>query len=63
MLPIECVVRGYFYGSLISRWKKGEVKVPDGTDTTMAARLPVPIFDPTTKSEHDSQLTNQKHWR
>ncbi len=21
MLPIECVVRGYFYGSLVSRWK------------------------------------------
>ncbi len=21
MLPIECVVRGYFYGSLINRWK------------------------------------------
>ena len=23
MLPIECVVRGYFYGSFASRWKKG----------------------------------------
>jgi len=60
MLPIECVVRGYFYGSLISRWKKGEVKVPDGTDTTMAARLPVPIFDPTTKSEHDAPIDKSK---
>ena len=60
MLPIECVVRGYFYGSLISRWKKGEVKVPDGTDTTMAARLPVPIFDPTTKSEHDIPIDKSK---
>ena len=60
MLPIECVVRGYFYGSLISRWKKGEVKVPDGTDTTMAARLPVPIFDPTTKSEHDIPINKSK---
>jgi len=60
MLPIECVVRGYFYGSLISRWKKGEVKVPDGTDTTMAARLPVPIFDPTTKSEHDVPIDKSK---
>ena len=53
MLPIECVVRGYFYGSLVSRWKKGEVKIPEGTDTTLAAKLPEPIFDPTTKSEHD----------
>jgi len=60
MLPIECVVRGYFYGSLISRWKKGEVKVPDGTDTTMAAILPVPIFDPTTKSEHDVPIDKSK---
>jgi len=60
MLPIECVVRGYFYGSLISRWKKGEVTVPDGTDTTMAARLPVPIFDPTTKSEHDIPINKSK---
>ena len=53
MLPIECVVRGYFYGSLVSRWKKGEVEIPEGTDTTLAAKLPEPIFDPTTKSEHD----------
>jgi len=60
MLPIECVVRGYFYGSLISRWKKGEVKVPNGTDTTMAAKLPVPIFDPTTKSEHDIPIDKSK---
>ena len=53
MLPIECVVRGYFYGSLVGRWEKGEVTVPKGTDTTLAAKLPEPIFDPTTKSEHD----------
>ena len=25
MLPIECVVRGYFYGSLVNRYKKGEI--------------------------------------
>jgi len=60
MLPIECVVRGYFYGSLIGRWKKGEVTVPDGTDTTMAAKLPEPIFDPTTKSEHDIPINKSK---
>jgi|TARA_B100000959_G_scaffold286135_1_gene363498 phosphoribosylaminoimidazole-succinocarboxamide synthase len=60
MLPIECVVRGYFYGSLINRWKKGEVKVPEGTDTTMAAKLPYPIFDPTTKSEHDIPIDKTK---
>lgn len=60
MLPIECVVRGYFYGSLVSRWKKGEVKVPKGTDTTLAAKLPEPIFDPTTKSEHDIPIDKTK---
>ena len=60
MLPIECVVRGYFYGSLISRWKKGEVKLPIGTDTTLAAKLLEPIFDPTTKSEHDIPIDKQK---
>ena len=60
MLPIECVVRGYFYGSYISRWKKGEVTIPEGL-TLLCIRLPTPIFDPTTKSEHDIPLTNQKH--
>ncbi len=53
MLPIECVVRGYFYGSLVNRWKSGTARLPDGADTRLAARLPVPVFDPTTKSEHD----------
>lgn len=60
MLPIECVVRGYFYGSLVSRWKKGEVSVPEGTDTTLAAKLLEPIFDPTTKSEHDIPINKSK---
>ncbi len=60
MLPIECVVRGYFYGSLVNRWKKGEVPLPKGTDTTLAAKLLEPIFDPTTKSEHDIPINRQK---
>jgi phosphoribosylaminoimidazole-succinocarboxamide synthase len=60
MIPMECVVRGYFYGSLISRWKNGEVTLPVNTDTTMAAKLPIPIFDPTTKSEHDIPVNKQK---
>jgi len=53
MLPIECVVRGYFYGSLVNRWKSGEVKLPNDTDTRLAAKLVEPIFDPTTKSIND----------
>ncbi len=60
MLPIECVVRGYFYGSLIGRWEKGEVEIPKGTDTIIAAKLPEPIFDPTTKSEHDIPIDKNK---
>jgi len=53
MLPIECVVRGYFYGSLFSRWKNGKISLDKDTPTELATRLPKPIFDPTTKSTHD----------
>ena len=53
MIPMECVVRGYFYGSLIGRWKNGSIQLPENTDTTLAAKLTKPLFDPTTKSEHD----------
>ena len=53
MLPIECVVRGYFYGSMVSRWKSGEITLPQNVQTDLAAKLPIPIFDPTTKSTHD----------
>lgn len=60
MLPIECVVRGYFYGSLVNRWKNNTVKIPDGTDTRLAAKLPEPLFDPTTKSEHDVPIDKTK---
>ena len=60
MLPIECVVRGYFYGSLVNRWKRGEAQIPEDTDTELAAKLPRPIFDPTTKSEHDVPVDKQK---
>ncbi|MGI0047819.1 MAG: phosphoribosylaminoimidazolesuccinocarboxamide synthase [Nitrosotalea sp.] len=60
MIPIECVVRGYFYGSLVQRWKEGHVKIPEGSDTRIAAQLPKPIFDPTTKSEtHDIPITKE----
>jgi phosphoribosylaminoimidazole-succinocarboxamide synthase len=59
MIAIECVVRGYFYGSLITRWKAGQVDLPKGTKTEIAAKLPVPIFDPTTKAEHDEPIDKQ----
>ena len=56
MLPIECVVRGYFYGSLFSRWKNDKISLEKDTSTELAAQLPKPIFDPTTKSTHDIPL-------
>lgn len=60
MIQVECVVRGYFYGSLIQRWKSGEVVIPKNTDTTLAAKLSEPIFDPTTKSETHDLPINKK---
>ena len=60
MLPIECVVRGYFYGSLVSRWKDGKISLEDGTQTDLAAKLPSPILDPTTKSTHDMPINKEE---
>ena len=60
MLPIECVVRGYFYGSMVSRWKNGEISLPDGASTELATKLSEPIFDPTTKSTHDVPVNRQE---
>ncbi|TMI18202.1 phosphoribosylaminoimidazolesuccinocarboxamide synthase [Candidatus Bathyarchaeota archaeon] len=49
MIPVECVVRGYLYGSLYERLVKGEVNLP--VKPINALKLPEPYFDPTTKSE------------
>ena len=49
MIPVEAVVRGYLYGSLYDRLKKGEVALP--VEPVLAAKLPEPYFDPTTKSD------------
>src|SRR5579885_1597424 len=60
MIPIECVVRGYLYGSLYQRWKAGQVSLPVGSSDLLASKLPTPLFDPTTKSEtHDLPLTKK----
>jgi len=60
MLPIECVVRGYFYGCLVSRWKDGKISLEDDTQTDLAAKLQNPIFDPTTKSAHDMPVNREE---
>lgn len=49
VVPIECVVRGYVYGSFYEKLLKGEI--PKIVEPVMAAQLPYPIFDPTTKFE------------
>src|SRR3989475_823770 len=48
MIPVESVVRGYLYGSLYERLTKGEISLP--VEPVLAAKLPQPYFDPTTKS-------------
>jgi phosphoribosylaminoimidazole-succinocarboxamide synthase len=62
MIPIECVVRGYLYGSLferLSRSTNDDIVLGNFTPVK-AARLPNPVFDPTTKSEeHDIPLTRE----
>jgi len=64
VIPMECVVRGYLYGS---SWKEYEAgggptteHLPDGLE--MASRLPTPIFPPATKAEdgHDENLTERE---
>ena len=58
MIPVECVVRGYLYGSLYERCVKGEVKLP--IQPIQALELPEPVFDPTTKSEEkDMPITKE----
>jgi phosphoribosylaminoimidazole-succinocarboxamide synthase len=58
MIPVECVVRGYLYGSLFERLEKGDVSLQ--VPKALAQRLPSPYFDPTTKSEvKDEPITEQ----
>ncbi len=59
MIMVECVVRGYLYGSLMERLNKGEVSLP--VERVMASKLPSPYFDPTTKSDvKDEPITSEE---
>lgn len=49
IIPIECVVRGYLYGSLYERVQKNEVEI--NSELILASKLSSPMFDPTTKFE------------
>jgi phosphoribosylaminoimidazole-succinocarboxamide synthase len=61
MIPIECVVRGYFYGSFTERYKERLGKeLPLDFRPVLASKLPEPIFDPTTKSEEHDRPINRR---
>lgn len=55
MIHMECIVRGYMYGSLYERYKVNPMGLPSGLKR--AEILADPIFDPTTKSEKDVPIT------
>ena len=61
VVPIECVVRGYLAGSGWAEYQKSGtvcgIKLPPGL--TESARLPEPIFTPSTKAEsgHDENIS------
>ena len=61
VIPVECVVRGYLYGSSWREYRDGggptTEHLPAGL--SMADRLPEPIFTPATKatSGHDENIT------
>ncbi|HYJ02662.1 MAG TPA: phosphoribosylaminoimidazolesuccinocarboxamide synthase [Nitrososphaeraceae archaeon] len=70
MIPIECVVRGYFYGSLVDRYNKNKLDMKNSQDyenlshnfdPLIASKLSEPLFDPTTKSlEHDVPISKNE---
>jgi phosphoribosylaminoimidazole-succinocarboxamide synthase len=62
MIPMECVVRGYFYGSFVDRYRDHLGKgLPGDYQPVLAGRLPRPVFDPTTKSEeHDLPVSKEQ---
>ena len=62
MIPLECVVRGYFYGSFVERYKEHLGKeLPSSFRPVLGSKLPEPIFDPTTKSEeHDRPIDRHR---
>ncbi|NND03660.1 MAG: phosphoribosylaminoimidazolesuccinocarboxamide synthase [Acidimicrobiia bacterium] len=61
VIPMECVIRGYLYGSSWREYRDGggptTEHLPAGLQ--MADKLPEPIFTPATKAEsgHDENLT------
>ena len=61
VVPMECVVRGYLYGSAWREYRAGGGPTTEHLPTglAMADQLPEPLFTPATKAEsgHDENLT------
>jgi phosphoribosylaminoimidazole-succinocarboxamide synthase len=69
MIPIECTVRGYMYGSLYARYiEKDYSNMPEdllyyikNKQYKISSKLPLIVFDPSTKSEeHDSPISENQ---
>ena len=64
VIPVECVVRGYLYGSSWREYRDGggptTEHLPDGL--VLADKLPQPIFTPATKATtgHDENITESQ---
>ena len=61
-IKVEMIVRGYLTGSMWRGYKKGQrvfsgVEAVDGL--TQNQKFPTPIVTPTTKEEHDEEITPQ----
>ena len=61
MIPLECVVRGYLYGSLYERYSSAPDILDLDPNLKLASKLEEPIFDPTTKSKiHDQPISENQ---
>ena len=65
MLPVECIVRGYITGSGWASYQKNGtvcgIALPEGL--TESAKLPEPIYTPSTKAEigdHDENISYEQ---
>ncbi|CEL97958.1 unnamed protein product [Vitrella brassicaformis CCMP3155] len=64
-LNVECIVRGYLWGSMAAAYEKGErtfCGLPVQNGLLRFQQFPTPIFTPTTKAEvgHDENMTYQE---
>jgi phosphoribosylaminoimidazole-succinocarboxamide synthase len=62
-IMVECVVRGFVWGSMAAEYEQGKrevcgVALPEGM--LRYQKLDEPVFTPTTKSEHDEPITFEK---